>query len=247
MEYLVLNPVQLRRNPRLRSSLFTSCKQLTIQLLNEFFFSITVGLVISDRKTEERERYSRIAVAVTEMFPEILREIITINYKPAGKNVSSKLSGKAMHKDLQQYWIHFTSTEKNMLRKMKKSRGYNALDVIIMCKIIRLMRLVPCPRHGWFKPPGNTGNDIGDNIVRIYFLRNEIVHSPNTCVTSTEMVNYFTKFREISIEMDTYFRGKSVFANFEEKVMTIRNCFMDHRSADKYIQALTELENIKRK
>ncbi|CAC5384485.1 unnamed protein product [Mytilus coruscus] len=167
---------------------------------------IDVGPVISDKKTQERERYSRIAVAVTELFPEILREIITLNYKQAGKTVSSKLSGKAMHKDLQQYWISFSSTERNMLQKMKKSRSYNALDVTIMCKIIRIMRLVPCPRLGWFKPPGNTGNDIGDNIVRIYFLRNEIVHSPNTCVTSTEMADYFTKFREISIEMDTYFR-----------------------------------------
>ncbi|VDI02853.1 Hypothetical predicted protein [Mytilus galloprovincialis] len=206
---------------------------------------IEVGPIISDRETQERERFSRIAVTVTKLFPEILREIITLNYKQSGKHVSSKFSGKAMHKDLQQYWIKFNSTEKNMLRKMKKSKEYNALDVTIMCKIIRLMRLVPCPRHGWDKPPGNTDNDIGDNIVRIYFLRNEIVHSPNTCVTSTKMDNYFTKFREISIAMDTYFRGKSVFAKFEEKVMTIQNCFMDHRSADKYIQALTELENIK--
>lgn len=191
---------------------------------------------IVNMASESRNRLARILLVVVEVFPEIMRELITscIPYTTLFNMIQSDLPMRD----------NLTSTEQEMVQNLPN--GYSGVDTIFVCKVIRHFKLLPPPSSGkWGKPVICSQNSISDDVERIRNFRNEICHRPEANVTENEMQHYFTEFIGLGSRFDSFFSSRSVRTEFEKRISLQRTMCIDPEMENKYILALERISELK--
>ncbi|VDI17206.1 Hypothetical predicted protein, partial [Mytilus galloprovincialis] len=183
-------------------------------------------------KNVMRELYSRTAIVITDIFPNILRDILrkTICPHDLYKKCDTKFLSSCF------------SDQRTYLKTLKLQNTFSFLDIPIIYKLLRHFSLIPPPSKGWGTAPDPTDRLLADDVERIRTLRNEIAHRCNTNIDKNICDAFFVKFSEIGERIDIHFTGQT---NYEQKVIDCRVCPMDIQMQTKYENAVKELENLK--
>lgn len=184
----------------------------------------------------ERERISRLALVIIELFPQVLRVVFQHYYKKSPNSLLQECQGKKK-KEL-------NSSELTMINQCHSTNCLDSLDTTILCKLFRLFQFTRRPARNWRQPIPDTATSIQDDVERMRCLRNEIVHRPNISITQTEFDDNFSKFLSISKRIDALLNrnGPNVF---EVKLAEIKNCTLDESKQHELETALKEIEQIK--
>ncbi|XP_071150437.1 uncharacterized protein [Mytilus edulis] len=182
--------------------------------------------------TNMRELYSRTAIVITDIFPDILRELLW-----------SLISPQDLYKKCDTNFLNSCfSDQQTYLKTLKLKNSFSFLDIPIIYKLLRYFSLIPPPSKGWGKAPDPTDDLIADDVERIRTLRNEIAHRCDANIDKNTCDALFVKFSKIAERFDIYFIGQT---NYEQKVIDCRMCPMDLQMLTKYENAVKELENLK--
>ncbi|CAG2204554.1 unnamed protein product [Mytilus edulis] len=188
---------------------------------------------VVDENSENRERYSRMSLAINDTFPNIFRDIIR-----------SIISPRKLYQMCIQHLRSFSTDQNTCLHKIQSSNSYDSLDISLIYKLLRQFSLVPSPTKGWGNIPDKVDIKLSDDIERIRLCRNQLAHRCSTNITKVEFDNYFDQFRDIGHRIDLNFFQKT---NYEYKINGHKTCRMDTQMETKYINTLKELENLKLK
>ncbi|CAC5408318.1 unnamed protein product [Mytilus coruscus] len=185
---------------------------------------------LPDTESEKRGRYSRLAMAVIDTFPNILRDVIR-------SNISAS--------DLYLRCIRFINTlnpeQQANLRQLQYSNTYSSLYITLIYKLLRQFNLIPPPTQGWGAIPDKADSKLADDIERIRFHRNQIAHRCDTNIDTNVFDDYFDKFQDIARRMDLIFFQKT---NYERQIIGHRTRRIDTELQKKYENAMKEIENI---
>ena len=121
--------------------------------------------------------------------------------------------------------------------------AYDNIDFTTLYKLMRPLHHDD-PTQGWGKPPTNDDVTISDDVERLRFIRNEIVHQLKADIDLTEMNNYFSNIVRITRRIDTYL-CKKPDQGFAREVLNFQTHCMDFEMEQKYYQALKDIEEIK--
>ena len=121
--------------------------------------------------------------------------------------------------------------------------AYDNIDFTTLYKLMRPLHHDD-PTQGWGKPPTNDDVTISDDVERLRFIRNEIVHQLKADIDLTEMNNYFSNIVRITRRIDTYL-CKKPDQGFAREVLNFQTHSMEPELETKYYRALKDIEDIK--
>ena len=186
-----------------------------------------------------RTNYARLGLVVVDIFPNILREIMRSNILP---EVLYRQIRK-QRKNNPSVFDKMTHEELVSLNTLI-NKTYNNIDFSTLYKLMRSFSILDDPKQGWGKNPTNTDVTISDEVERLRFARNKIVHRIKADIDLIEMSDYFSNIVNITQRIDTNL-GKLPDQGFAREVLNFQTHCMDSEMEQKYYQALKDSEDIK--
>lgn len=184
-----------------------------------------------DDDDHHRKRHSTALMVVLDVFPQIMIQMISNDFPP--KMVLEVIkNNRKFESDLQ-------SMEKKMISKMG-IYGYSSLDLSLLYKIIRYFHLLPSPKQGWGKKPESGDINKGDDVERMWRLRNDVVHRPAGFLLESEESDFFRQSIEIAKRMDD--RIGRPQNGFESKVEELRSYTVTHERSIKLLETFVEYQ-----
>lgn len=127
---------------------------------------------IVDDESENRERISRMSLAIIDTFPNIFREIIRSTISP------SELYQKCIS-----HLCSFSADQRKCLHELQSSNSYDSFDISLIYKLLRQFELVSSPTKGWGNVPDKEDIQLSDDIERIRRYRNQLAHRSSSTMT----------------------------------------------------------------
>ena len=186
-----------------------------------------------------RTNYARLGLVIVDIFPNILREIMRSIILPEGLHRQIKKQNKKKTS----VFDKMTRDERVSLKTLINST-YDNIDFTLLYKLMRSFSILDDPKQGWGKQPTNTDVTISDDVERLRFARNKIVHRIKADIDSIEMSDYFSNIVKITQRIDKNL-GKLPDQGFAREVLNFQTHCMDFEMEQKYYQALKDIEEIK--
>ncbi|CAC5419661.1 unnamed protein product [Mytilus coruscus] len=160
---------------------------------------------------ESRTRLASILLVVSNVFPEIMQELLIKSIPPRtlitmiqnDKNMSGNLNSK----------------EQKIIQAMYQ-RGYADVDVTFAYKLLKYFNLIPTPTQNWGQEPRSCDLSVSNDVERIHHLRNSVYHRASKEVSEAELLKYFTDFSEFGRRIDTYLKKNPDFV-FSTKILSL--------------------------
>ena len=124
------------------------------------------------------------------------------------------------------------------------NRTYDNIDFTLLYKLMRSFSILDDPKQGWGKQPTNTDVTISDDVERLRFTRNKIVHCTKADIDLVEMSDYFSNIVNITQRIDTNL-GKLPDQGFAREVLNCQTHCMESEMEQQYYQSLKDIEDIK--
>ena len=124
------------------------------------------------------------------------------------------------------------------------NRTYDNIDFTTLYKLMRSFSILDVPTQGWEKQPTTADLTISDDVERLRYVRNKIVHRINAAMDLIEMNDYFSNILNICQRMDTYL-CKLPDQGFSREVLKLQTHCMDLEMEQKYYQSFKDIEDIK--
>ena len=185
-----------------------------------------------------RTNYARLGLVVVEIFSNIAREIMRNNIAP---EVLCRLITVQTKKN-PSVFKKMTFAEHESLKTLS-NRTYDNIDFTTSYKLMRSLLLLDYPTQGWGKLPTNVDETISDDVERLRFIRNEIVHDLKPDIDLKKMEKYFSNIVCITQRIDTYL-CKPPDQGFAREVLNFQTHSMDPEMEQEYYQALKDIEGI---
>ena len=186
-----------------------------------------------------KTNYARLGLVVADIFPNILREIMRSIILPEG--LCRQI--KKQHKKKPSFLNKMTHGEHVSLITLSNGT-YNNIDFTLLYKLMRSFSILDDPRQGWGNQPTIADVTISDDVERLRFARNKLVHRIKADIDSIEMSDYFSNIVNITQRIDTNL-GKLPDQGFAREVLNFQTHCMDSEMEQKYYQALKDIEDIK--
>ncbi|CAC5417613.1 unnamed protein product [Mytilus coruscus] len=184
---------------------------------------------------ESRTRLARILLVVSDVFPEIMQELLLDSIPP--RTLFNMIQNDRKMSD------NLNSKEQKIVQDMYQ-RGYADVDVTFAYKLLKYFNLIPTPTQSWGREPRSRDLSVSDDVERIHHFRNSVCHRASKEVSEKEFQKYFTDFIEIGKRLDTYLQKNSTFG-FSTKVLSLRTNSIDAETEEKYTNALEEICELK--
>lgn len=164
----------------------------------------------------QQTNYAKLANAAKQLFPAIIRELITIK-EPPHTLFNDIITNRYLSKQ-------FRADELILISNII---GYSEFNMQLIFKLFRCLKIIPPPTQGWYHSiaPCQTEVTPGDDLERIRRLRNDILRSGNIQVTSTELSEFFKHFKDIAGRLEIYLEKKP--GAFMDKFIDLESCCMD--------------------
>lgn len=165
---------------------------------------------------EDPEGFKRITQSYKVLFdihPQMLRDMIVNPYPPVILEEKIQRAGINFMNELQR-------EEKAVINRIGTD-GYLQMDGSLLYKLIRHFELVTRPSAGWGKKPEQHAVNQGDDVERLRYLRNLVIHKPRSTMTTPESDRFFFEFRQCAGRLDRYMkRSTNVFTDEITKVQS---------------------------
>ncbi|XP_071122060.1 uncharacterized protein [Mytilus edulis] len=140
------------------------------------------------------------------LFPKLMRLLLQSFITPRG------LLNKYNNSDMK---FVLTEKEKSEMEKLPKMAEFT----IELCyKILRFEKLVPKPSSQWEVPPEKDHQEITDDIKRIVFDTNDVLHKLGEDVSNTSYETFKGRVEEIVARIDSYLSIESCKHWYEEDI-----------------------------
>lgn len=185
---------------------------------------------LTNTVSEKRERFSRLSIPIIETFPNILRDVI-----------EKSMSAKLLYQKYAPVLKTFYPEQQEKIKELQHSNSYGSLDVTLIYYLLKRFELIPPPQKGWGRRPDKVDIQLGDDVERIRYYRNELAHRCDSNVDEKKFNEYFDEFRDIGYRMDQIFLKTT---NYEQEIIGSRTCGIDTAMEAKYENAMKKIENI---
>lgn len=126
--------------------------------------------------------------------------------------------------------------------------GFKNFDISLMHKIAKFpmfSMIVPdVPTRNWGSEPSPNENSIGDNIMRIFNRRNELVHKPNTIFLDSEFEDFFDKYLDIGRRAEEHLLLSK--ESLRSQIRNYKTCCIDKNMEEEVEKLSRENEDLKR-
>lgn len=181
-------------------------------------------------------RCARSLIVIKDVFPKILRKIITNQQCPMPAQALHGMIGRDS-----EFKQILDADEKQLIQALA-TEGYDGIDFCLLYKLIRYYKLVDEPSRGWGNSPFPIDSKLSDDIERLRTCRNVMTHKPNAELTIMGENMFFTEVLEIGKRVDIHLQ-----MNFENEISQIQKCNMDASMEEKYIGLLEKYVELKGK
>ena len=192
-----------------------------------------------DTINQDKTNYARLGLVVVDIFQNIFREIMRRSIAPEILSIHIKKQCK----DNPSVFNRMTHEERASLNTLT-NRTYDNIDFTTLYKLMRSFSLLVEPTQGWGNQPTNADVTISDDVERLRFVRNKIVHRIKADIDLIEMNDYFSNIVNITQRIDTHL-GKLPDQGFARKVLNFQTHCMDSEMAQTYYKTLKDIEDIK--
>jgi hypothetical protein len=186
-----------------------------------------------------KTNYARLGLVVVDIFQNILRAIMRSNIAPEILSMHIK----RQRKNNPSVFNKMTREQLESLKTLT-NRTYDYIDFTTLYNLMRSCSLLVKPTQGWGKQPTNADETISDDVERLRFVRNKIVHRIKADIDLIEMSDYFSKIVNVTQRIDRNL-GKLPDQGFAREVLNLQTHCMDSEMENKYYQALKDIEDIK--
>lgn len=190
--------------------------------------------------TQDNLRGARCYMVVHEVFSEIMQELLEHRNFTALEVYDIVMNN-----------VPFLNTlkvkEKETLNTLRTG-DFSKLDVSIIYKTVRYFKnkmFIPMPTNDWGVKPSPSNKDIGDDVERIHSARNHFAHKPNADTSELEFEAFFKEFYAVGQRIDKFLR-KNPNHGHARRIQDLKKSPMDTESAEKYLEARYEVEQLKR-
>lgn len=111
---------------------------------------------------------------------------------------------------------------------------YKTFDVTLLYKLIRNLCPSLEPTQGWGNDPVDTDTQIGDDIERLRFFRDNNVHHSSSKILDTDFEIIWRKLKSVFQRIKSHMIFKGYNANYEEKMVNIKQLDLGDETIDKY-------------
>lgn len=184
---------------------------------------------------ESRTRLARILLVVSDVYPEIMQELL-LNSIPPRTLFNMIRNDKKMKANL-------NSKEQKIVQDMNQ-KGFADVDVTFAYKLLKYFNLIPTPTQNWGREPRPCDLSVSDDVERIHHWRNSVCHRASKEVSETELQKYFTDCIEIGRRFDKEFHKQLNFGYFS-KISALQTQSIDAETEAKYTNALEEICELK--
>jgi hypothetical protein len=186
-----------------------------------------------------RTNYARLGLVVVDIFQKMFREIMRSNIAPGVLSIQIK----KQHKNNSSVFKRMTHEERVSLDTLTGGT-YDYIDFTLLYKLMRSFPLLDDPTQGWGKQPTIADVTISDDVERLRFVRNKLVHRIKADIDMIDMNHYFSNILNIAQRIDAYL-GKQQDQGFTREVLNFQTHSMDSDMEQNYYQALKNIEDIK--
>lgn len=162
-------------------------------------------------KAEDRRRCAQCTNVALGIFPKMLQDILADTKKLI---LPSHLYRMLMH----------DTTFKKILKPDEKialngllDDDFSKLDVGLIYKIFKTVHLIKEPTRDWGPYPSENDIEIGDDVERIRFARNDLFHKVNPYVSEQLYDQFFETILAVSKRLDKYL-NKNADSSYEKLV-----------------------------
>ncbi|XP_052082547.1 uncharacterized protein LOC127720138 isoform X3 [Mytilus californianus] len=177
---------------------------------------------------DAQTRYARSSMLITDVFPEILRQFITVQHN----NMPAQALERMVSRD-KEFRNTLDADERKMIQSLQ-SGNYDEIDFSLLYKLIRYFKLVDEPTKSWGNTPDTDDVNVGDDTERLRRYRNKITHKTRADMTEIELNKLFSDVTDIGKRADKYLQKQI----FEKEIEKLRKCSMDEDIKEKYIKLL---------
>lgn len=191
--------------------------------------------------TQDNLRCARCCMVIFEVFSEMMQELLKNRHLSAQRIYDLVMNDVPFLQKLR-------DKEKEMLQSLRTLQVFSELDASIIYKIVTYFRdsnIIPTPTvRRWGKRPLPTDTDIGDDVERIHFARNDFAHKTNAAINETEFEEFFHTFIDVGIRVDSYLRNDPNF-NHARRIRDFKTSVLDTETAEQILEQRIEIEQLK--
>lgn len=191
--------------------------------------------------TQDNIRCARCCLVVLDVFSEMMQELLARRGLPAQKIYDIVMNDVPFVQKL-------NDTEKKMLQSLRTDQVFSKLDSAIICKIVKYFKnrqIIPIPSSTrWGKRPSLTDTDIGDDVERIHFARNDFAHKTDGAINETEFEEFFKTFIDVGKRVDSYLQ-KDPNLNHGRRIRDLKTTVLDTETTERILEQRMEIERLK--
>lgn len=191
--------------------------------------------------TQDNLRCARCCMVVLDVFSVMMQELLRHRGLSAQKIYDIVMNDVPFLKTLRAIDI-------DRLRSLRTNDDFSKLDTSIIYKIViyfKKKQLIPEPTTSWGIRPLPTDTDIGDDVERIHFARNDFAHKTNSATSEQEFEDFFSIFFDVGQRVDIYLQNNSRFGH-ARRILDLKTTTLDTETAEKWLEDRQELEQLKR-
>lgn len=191
--------------------------------------------------TQDNLRCARCCLVVFDVFSEMMQELLARRGLPAQKIYDIVMNDVPFVQRL-------NDTEQKMLQSLKTDQVFSKLDSAIIYKIVKYFKnrqIIPIPSSTrWGQRPSDTDKDIGDDVERIHFARNDCAHKTDAAVNEKKFKEFFDTFINVGKRVDSYLQKDPNF-NHERRIRDLKTTVLDTETTEKILEQRMEIEQLK--
>lgn len=145
---------------------------------------------------EDQTRWLKAAFISTETFPRMLSDMIS--------NSSPPIDLDQLIRNNPSFTKLLSSAQRKIVGTLKQN-GFQKFDTSLFCKCIRYFRLVEEPSRTWGKAPKTKSETTkGDDVERLYKIRNSIFHTPKAVLSEGDFTKFLAECDEVAQRLDIF-------------------------------------------
>lgn len=191
--------------------------------------------------TQDNLRCARYCMVVLDVFSEMMQELLKSRNFTAQKIYDIVTNEPKFFNKLR-------DKEKDMLQSLRTDQVFTGLDTSIIYKIVTYFKdrnIIPTPTiRRWGKRPSLKDTDIGDDVERIYFGRNDFAHKTNAAINETEYEEFFNTFIDVAVRVDSYLRNDPNL-NHARRIRDLKTTVLDTETTEQLLEQRIEIEQLK--
>jgi hypothetical protein len=185
----------------------------------------------------EQQNFTCLSLASTDKVREILSDVLHSQIQPKDLYQKIQSNSKLMNGNEKEK----LSPEQLSLCNIPSPRApdYSDFDITLLYKLLRNLCPTLKPTKKWGQKPNSTDENIGDDIERLRFLRNDLLaHTKSYSVPENAFKSTWSMLEDIFKRMQKFFASKGMTKKYVEHLEAIKDTNFGKLDYEKYMHEM---------